>query len=54
MVTHENFSVLLESLGFMKIRSTYTKTIGPTLLAVDVAKQSIHYPESAGLIVNER
>lgn len=54
MISQDNFVALLESLGFTKNKSIYSKTIGATSLSVDVTKQTIYYPESDGLIVNER
>lgn len=54
MITVGNFKYLLVALGFSKSRSGYSKTIGDTLLAVDVAKQVIKYPETEGLKVNNR
>jgi type I restriction-modification system DNA methylase subunit/restriction endonuclease S subunit len=54
MISQDNFVALLESLGFTKNKSIYSKTIGSTSLSVDVTKQTIHYPESNGLVVNER
>ncbi len=54
MISQDNFVALLESLGFTKNKSIYSKTIGATSLSVDVTKQTIHYPESDGLVVNER
>ncbi|MDY0398982.1 MAG: N-6 DNA methylase, partial [Desulfuromonas thiophila] len=54
MISQDNFVALLESLGFTKNKSIYSKTIGATSLSVDVTKQTIYYPESDGLVVNER
>lgn len=54
MISQENFISLLVSLGFTKNSSVFSKNVGNTLLAVDTAKQSIHYPETDGLLVNER
>lgn len=54
MITQDNFFALLASLGFAKNKSIYSKAIGATSLSVDVTKQTIHYPESDGLVVNER
>lgn len=54
MITQDNFIALLASLGFAKNKSIYSKAIGATSLSVDVTKQTIHYPESDGLVVNER
>lgn len=54
MITQDNFSALLDSLGFTKNKSVFSKSIGTTSLRVDIAKQIIHYPESDGLVVNER
>jgi restriction endonuclease S subunit len=54
MISQDNFIALLESLGFAKNKFIYSKTIGATSLSVDVTKQTIHYPESDGLVVNER
>lgn len=54
MISQDNFIALLESLGFAKNKSIYSKTIGATSLSVDITKQIIYYPESDGLVVNER
>ena len=54
MITQDNFSALLELLGFTKNKFIYSKSIGTTSLSVDTAKKDIHYPESDGLVVNER
>jgi type I restriction enzyme M protein len=54
MITKDSFPQLLESLGFTKRKSIYSKTVGAATLLVDAAKQEIIYPESQGLIVNER
>ncbi|MCB1985529.1 MAG: type I restriction enzyme HsdR N-terminal domain-containing protein [Nitrosomonas sp.] len=54
MISQDNFIALLEYLDFAKNRSIYSKTIGATSLSVDHSKQTIQYPESDGLIVNER
>lgn len=54
MINQDNFTELLVSLGFAKNKSIYSKTIGATSLSVDATKQAIYYPESDGLVVNER
>lgn len=54
MITVGNFKNLLIALGFSKSRSGYSKTIGDTLLAVDLNKKGIKYPETDGLKVNNR
>ena len=54
MITQDNFIALLDSLGFTKNKSIYSKSIGTSSLSVDITKQVIHYPESDGLVVNER
>ena len=54
MINQDNFTELLVSLGFAKNKSIYSKTIGATYLSVDATKQAIYYPESDGLVVNER
>jgi hypothetical protein len=54
MINQDNFIALLEYLDFSKNKSIYSKTIGATSLSVDHSKQTIQYPESDGLIVNER
>ncbi|WP_018880987.1 restriction endonuclease subunit S [Thioalkalivibrio sp. ALE30] len=54
MINQDNFIALLASLGFAKNKSIYSKALGATALSVDVSKQTIHYPESDGLVVNER
>jgi type I restriction enzyme M protein len=54
MICQDNFIALLESLGFAKNKTIFSKTIGTISLSVDVSKHAIHYPVSDGLIVNER
>ena len=54
MISRDNFPALLESLGFEKKHSTYSKTIGSSTLAADIAKEELLYPESDGLVINER
>jgi len=54
MITKDNLADLLDSLGFSKNRSVYSKSIGKASLSVDVGKQTISYPEADGLVVNER
>ncbi|WOG29909.1 N-6 DNA methylase [Endozoicomonas sp. 8E] len=54
MITRDNFPALLESLGFEKKHSTYSKTIGSSTLAADIDKEELLYPEPDGLVINER
>jgi len=54
MIGQDNFITLLECLGFNKNKSVYSKVVGATSLRVDVSRQLIHYPESDGMVVNER
>ncbi len=54
MITQDNICKMLEILGFTKSQSGYLKTIGTYPLAADIPKQSLQYPESDGLFVNER
>lgn len=54
MISRDNHVALLEFLGFTKNKSVYSKSVLTTRLSVDVAKQVIYYPESDGLVVNER
>ena len=54
MITRDNFLALLEHLGFEKKKTIWSKTLGSTTLAVDIANEKILYPESDGLVVNER
>jgi len=54
MINQDNFITLLDFLGFAKTKSIYSKAIGATALSVDITRQTIHYPESDGLVVNER
>ncbi len=49
MINQDNFTTLLGSLGFVKNKSIYSKSIGTTFLSVNISKQEIHYPESDGL-----
>ena len=50
----DTFLALLPTLGFTKQGGLWTKTIGPTQLAVDVKNETLVYPEDQGLVVNER
>ncbi|MEE9910236.1 MAG: restriction endonuclease subunit S [Deltaproteobacteria bacterium] len=54
MITTDSFIELLKKIGFTKAGTIYTKSIGTSSFSVDVSKQSIQYPETDGLIVNER
>jgi type I restriction enzyme M protein len=54
MISQDSFTELLDLLGFDKNKSAYSKTIGLTSLSVDTYKKAIYYPESDGLVVNER
>lgn len=54
MLTIENLSVALTALGFKSKGQRYTKTIGVATLQVLLDKQEIVYPESEGLVINER
>ncbi|MDR2155496.1 MAG: N-6 DNA methylase [Burkholderiaceae bacterium] len=54
MLTSDNLPDLLAALGFQKKGATHSKTIGDALIEVNFVKKTISYPESAGLIVNER
>lgn len=54
MITKDTFPQLLESLGFTKRKTTYSKTFGAATLYVETARQEIIYPEDQGFIVNER
>ena len=53
MITKNDLPDLLKLLGFKKHGSTFSKTIGTALLAVDISKERIIYPESEGLVINE-
>ncbi len=50
MIISDILPQFLQSLGFSKNKSTYTKTFGAALLAVDIAKHTISYPEKEGLL----
>lgn len=54
MITKDNLQQLLTALGFAKNKAIFRKTIGSATIEVDTAKEKIHYPESNGLVVNER
>ena len=54
MLTPDNLDKLLIALEFEKKGNIYKKTIGDALLEVNFTKKEIIYPESVGLIVNER
>ena len=54
MITQDNFTDLLLSLGFDKSPFVYSKTLGSSTLTVDIAKKQLIYPEADGLTINER
>jgi len=54
MLTQENFVDLLADLGFEKKGNVHRKVINGALIEVNFTKKEIIYPESSGLIVNER
>src|SRR6266567_2182594 len=54
MITKETLPQLLPLLGFIKRASSYRKTFGAIALAIDPSKETITYPETEGLVVNER
>jgi type I restriction enzyme M protein len=54
MLTIENLPVALTALGFKAKGQRYSKTIGTTTLQVLLDTQEIVYPESDGLVINER
>lgn len=54
MLTLDNLSQLLMTLGFEQQGKVYRKLLGATLLEVNFSQQEIVYPEAAGLVVNER
>ena len=54
MLTQNNLADLLGILGFVKTGAIYRKQFGAAILEVNFTKQEIHYPETAGLVINER
>ncbi|MBU2780247.1 hypothetical protein HAP98_08105, partial [Acidithiobacillus caldus] len=54
MLTQDNLADLLNALGFEKKGAIHRKLFGSAVLEVNFAKKEIHYPEAAGLIINER
>ena len=54
MIDTKNFKALLESLEFQSKSHIYTKTLNGTPLSVDFKKEEIIYPESKGLVINQR
>ena len=54
MLSVDNLEVLLKNLGFSKEGVWYKKTINDATLEVNLQTQVIQYPESKGLVVNER
>lgn len=55
MINKENFKVLLEYLGFDKKSDVFSKSYeSGCYLSADFKKEELQYPESDGLIINER
>ena len=54
MLTEKNLAALLHALGFQKKGEIHRKAIGAVVLEVNFTKKQITYPETAGLVVNER
>ena len=54
MLTQENLADLLNALGFEKKGAIHRKLFGAAILEVNFTKKEISYPETAGLIINER
>lgn len=56
MTTEENFKKLLQFLDFKEEKNIFTKKFEQTdaFLSVDFSKKELIYPESLGLIINER
>lgn len=54
MITKDTLPQLLTALSFTKRGATYAKIIGSASLEIDIAKETITYPETQGLKVNER
>jgi hypothetical protein len=49
VITQDNLSGLLTTLGFSKHAQRYARTIGAATLEIEFAKQVIVYPEAQGL-----
>lgn len=54
MLTQDNLSDLLGALGFEKKGAIHRKLFGAAILEVNFTKKEITYPETAGLVINER
>lgn len=57
MITKENFSKLLECLGFEKQGDTYKKEFtdfGPCTISADFKNKQLNYPENLGFKINDR
>lgn len=54
MLTQDNLSDLLGTLGFEKMGAIHRKRFGAAILEVNFTKKEITYPEAAGLVINER
>lgn len=54
MLTIDKLPLALTTMGFQSKGLSYSKTIGSATLQVLLDKQEIVYPESAGLVINER
>jgi type I restriction enzyme M protein len=52
MITKDKIENLLNILGFEKRKSIYSKTIGSSLLEVNISKEEIIYPKE--IVINER
>lgn len=54
MLTQDNLSDLLVALGFKRKGAIHRKEFGAAVLEVNFTKKEITYPETAGLVINER
>lgn len=54
MLTQDNLPDLLSAIGFEKKAAIHRKLFGAAVIEVNFTKKEITYPETAGMIVNER
>ena len=54
MITKDTLQQVLLTLGFTQRKGVFNKSFGAAKLSVDTVKEDISYPETQGLIVNER
>jgi type I restriction-modification system DNA methylase subunit/restriction endonuclease S subunit len=54
MIAREDLPQLLQTIGFTKRGSVFSKSFGTATLVVDIVKEAFSYPEAQGLVVNIR